>query len=385
MIFIGSVVGFSPLKAAALILELLFLRIISEMLQLVSYKKHEKIIWKNDYLLSAVIILCLVLAYMLPIFRHALNLQWLLYNAFTVIIIVLLGIVSFIYLWDFKDYTPIARRTLTRSGINSIQQISSEIEFADVKINDDKITKEELSPRLYENKHGYDYFNALFFRRHKKILVNPIKIEVIIIAVIFAVSSAVLILIPELRPEAIKKIKSSVPLLVFLMFSMSTGERSCKAMFYNCDINMLRYEYYRQSNVILLNFAYRLKRILFLNMIPALVLCVAFAGIAAICGYIGSILTLMPLFISSITLSCFFSIHHLFMYYVVQPYTSQLKVGSPIFSIVSCAIYFASYACLRIKTPPYHFTLGVIVVTLLYMAAALILIYKLAPKTFRIK
>ena len=385
MIIIGYFIGLSPLKAVELIIELTFLRMISEMLQLLLYRKYEKNIFRNGYITGFVIISCLALAYIFPILKHDLNLQWLLFSAVTAVIIVLLGAASFVSLWNFKGYIPVARSILKRNTINNIDELTAEMKFGDVKINESKMTKEDLSPRLYEKKHGYDYFNALFFRRHKRIMVNPIKTRVIVIAAIFVIASVALIFMPEQRPEAMEKIKNSAPLLVFLMYSMSTGERICKAMFYNCDISMLRYAYYRQSKVILSSFTYRLKRTLLLNIIPALAICIAIAGIFVICGYAGSVFTLMPLFISSVALACFFSIHHLFMYYVVQPYTSQLKVKSPIFSIVNTVIYIASYACLRIKTPPYYFTLGVILVTILYMITALILIYKLAPKTFRIK
>lgn len=94
--------------------------------------------------------------------------------------------------------------------------------------------------------------------------------------------------------------------MVFIMYTMSTGERICKAMFYNCDISLLRYGYYRQGKVILSNFTSRLKRTVLLNIIPAFALCLAMMGIIIISGYVSELITMIPLFLSILSLACFF-------------------------------------------------------------------------------
>ena len=68
------------------------------------------------------------------------------------------------------------------------------------------------------------------------------------------------------------------------MYVMSTGDTICKAMFYNCDLSLLRYSYYREANVILANFTSRLKMTVLLNIVPAIALCLAIASIIVVSG-----------------------------------------------------------------------------------------------------
>lgn len=156
-------------------------------------------------------------------------------------------------------------------------------------------------------------------------------------------------------------------------------------MFYNCDISLLRYCYYREGKVILANFTSRLKMTILLNIVPAIALCLGIACIVVVSGYSSILISLIPLFLCVICLSCFFSIHHLFMYYVLQPYTAELTVKSPTYTIITIIMYIICYTCTQIHTSSYYFTLGVLIVTILYMAISLILTYKLAPKTFKLR
>lgn len=91
------------------------------------------------------------------------------------------------------------------------------------------------------------------------------------------------------------------------------------------------------------------------------------------------------MFLSIIFLSCFFSIHHLVLYYVIQPYTATLKVKSPLFSIINSLMYIGCYMCLKLDVISYLFSVGIIVFTVVYMIIALITVYKVAPRTFKLR
>ncbi len=216
-------------------------------------------------------------------------------------------------------------------------------------------------------------------------MVNPIKQRVAFIGIIFLIAMYFVLFMPDKRGDILTGIKKSIPVLVFIMYCMSTGERICKAMFYNCDSSLLRYAYYREASVILSNFTSRLKRVVILNIMPAIALCVSISCIILASGYSLQLISMIPLFLCIICLSCFFSIHHLFMYYVLQPYTAELTVKSPLFKFINMVVYFACYGCLQVQTSSYYFTAGVIIITVVYMVVALILTYKVAPKTFKLK
>lgn len=385
MIITGLIVKFSPLKALTLLILLTSFKFMGECFNIFIYNKTGRVLSKENAFILIFIVVTLVLAYALPVLDFTLNLEFIFFNIFVVLIVLALGISALIYLWNYKKYTVIAKELLTRDNIFDIKAFETDITFGNVKLDEKKISKEELTSKTYEKKQGYEYLNAIFFHRHRKMLVNPIKIRVIIIIVLFLASGVFLMFMPDATVEVSNSILKSTPLLVFVMYIMSTGERICKAMFFNCDSSLLRYEYYREPKVILLNFTLRLKMAVLLNVIPALALCLAIAGVLIIGGFASKLISAIPLFLCVLCLACFFSIHNLFMYYVIQPYTAELTVKSPLYKFVNFVVYMISYGCLQVKTSSSIFTLGVLAVTIIYMAIALILAYRVAPKTFRLK
>ncbi|MBW4829433.1 MAG: hypothetical protein KZY61_01255 [Clostridiaceae bacterium] len=385
MIVIGKIIGFSTMKSIVLILELTAFKVMGEGLQLFIYDKTGKIINNETLILSIIIIMGLAFAYALPFLGLTIDFYTILFNIFVEITTLILGILSYIYIWKYRSYTKIAKSILTKEHLFDVEDFEENLNFGDVKIDEKKINENDLNIDIYNKKQGYEYLNAIFFKRHRRILVTPIKIRVLIIGIVFLVSLGFLMFMPENKVKFIQRIKNGGPILVFAMYMMSTGERICKAMFYNCDVKLLRYGYYRESNAILSNFTSRLKRVVFLNIIPALVLCLAIIGITIFSGSGFQVMGMAPLFVSILCLSCFFSIHHLFLYYVIQPYTAELTIKSPLFKFMNFIVYMISYICLQIKTSSSYFALGVILITVVYMVVTLILTYKLAPKTFKLR
>ncbi|MBU5484543.1 hypothetical protein KQI86_09390 [Clostridium sp. MSJ-11] len=385
MIIIGSIIGLSPLKAVILITELTAFRFIGEWLHLFIYECTGKVIVnKNSFVFTSIIIF-LILAYALPFAGFTIDFYPILFNNSVVLVLMILGILSFIHIWKYKQYTNIAKKLLARDNIFDIENFKSELSFVDVKLDEKNMTEDDLNSKIYDKKQGYEYLNSIFFKRHRKIILSPIKFRVLVITAMFLIGIVLILINPEKKIIFINRIENAAPLLVFIMYTMSTGERICKAMFYNCDVSLLRYSYYREGKVILSNFTSRLKKVVFLNIIPAFTLCLALIAFIIISGYSNKLISMIPLFLCAIFLSCFFSIHYLFMYYVIQPYTAELEVKSPLFKFTNGLIYFVSYFCLRLKTSSYYFTLAIVILTILYMAIALILTYRVAPKTFRLK
>lgn len=73
------------------------------------------------------------------------------------------------------------------------------------------------------------------------------------------------------------------------------------------------------------------------------------------------------------------------MYYILQPYTKDLEIKNPIFKIVNYSMYAVCYGCSKIKTTPQYFTIGVIIFTVICIPIFFGIIYKYAPKTFKLK
>lgn len=180
------------------------------------------------------------------------------------------------------------------------------------------------------------------------------------------------------------ELSKNYTMMIFLMYMLCNANRETKAMFYNCDLFMLRYGFYREPKALLTMFTLRLKRIVLGNLIPAGILVLGLLGFTALSDA-RDYLQILPLIVMILALSVFFSVHYLFMYYIFQPYTSSMEVKSPAFSIINALVYFLSYMALQIKAPAQGFLPVIILLSLAYVAAALVFVYKKAPVTFRVK
>ena len=63
----------------------------------------------------------------------------------------------------------------------------------------------------------------------------------------------------------------------------------------------------------------------------------------------------------------------------------QYIMKNPFYNGINYGVYFLCFLCMKIKSPPSYFTLIILTSTLVYSVVALILVYKYAPKTFRVK
>ena len=86
-----------------------------------------------------------------------------------------------------------------------------------------------------------------------------------------------------------------------------------------------------------------------------------------------------------ISLACLFSFHELFVYYLLQPFTSDLEVINPIYKGVSGALYWVAYLNLQSNESGLNYVILISVASLLYVLIGLIIISLVAPKTFRFK
>ena len=182
-----------------------------------------------------------------------------------------------------------------------------EARAADVQIQDKDISKEELRSRKYEEKEGYDYLNAIFFERHKRIVSRAVKSRIIIILAVGLIGAVALLFVGEqMKQKTFEAMTQMMPVMVFVMYLESTGGRICKAMFFNCDISLLKYGYYREADAILKNFKIRLRKLLMLDAVPAAIICGMILLWTLLCGEILSVWKVIPLMAGSLLLSAFF-------------------------------------------------------------------------------
>ena len=352
-----------------------------------SEKKGKKVFWKSlgkTFLMFGII---LALGYGVAAAAPRLFLdRYVMAEVVVFLSLALVGMFCFPKVWNYGGYTIFAKKMVSRKDFLEQDDAVKEARAADVQIQDKDISKEELRSRKYEEKEGYDYLNAIFFERHKRIVSRAVKSRIIIILAVGLIGAVALLFVGEqMKQKTFEAMTQMMPVMVFVMYLESTGGRICKAMFFNCDISLLKYGYYREADAILKNFKIRLRKLLMLDAVPAAIICGMILLWTLLCGEILAVWKAIPLMAGSLLLSAFFCLFHLFMYYITQPYTEEKTVKSPIFSVVNALVYFGCYLCLQIQTGSWLFTLGVLAVTIIFIPLSYFCVFRFAPKTFKIR
>jgi hypothetical protein len=386
VLFFYARLGGSILRGFMLLILLTAIRLVFEAVQLRLYDK-KKILLNKKYLVQWLLILPSLAAAYVPFVFHAVwPVDALLFSLPVIILFLAAAVWCTVYILGFPGYKRVVESSLRLDDIQiDFSKVKSEAIFSSVKMKENEFSKESLRSGKYEKKKGYEYLNAIFFERHRKLLEKPMIFRLGGIGVVLAALVAVSVIFPDAAGKLDNRLLSIMPLFVFVMYSISLGDRICKAMFYNCDISLLRYSFYRYRDVILQNFMVRLRKVAAINLIIGAAVSAALYTFVAVVGISFQVRDLILFTVSILCLSAFFSVHHLFLYYVFQPYTTELGMKNPYFKFINALVYLLCFFCLQLKSVPVYFTLVVISATVVYTAAALILVYRLAPRNFRVK
>lgn len=388
LLLLALIAGMKPFHAFVMLLHMVSFRLLGESFQVWLWEHTKKVFSRNTVIVWITIGLCAAAAY-IPVVQSRPVGVWgeILFTTPAMLVsAVILGAAFWYLMWGYPNYDVLVRRTLDDKYLASNRKkAGKESQFRDVQMDEKDLNITVKSDKRLSRKKGYDYFNGLFFSRNRRQLFRPVIYQLIAIGVVFVAVIIARLMFPAVTTGMLSALPSSLPFFVFIMYLISVAPKACKAMFYNCDISLLRYGFYRKPRVILKNFGIRLRYVAGYNLIVAAAICAASAVLMLFTG--SSILTVeMAAFIAAILLlSVFYSVHHLFLYYIFQPYTTQLDIKNPFFRFLNAVVYMVSYFCLQIRNANFYFTLGVLVITIIYIVLALILIYRFSPKTFRVK
>ncbi|MBQ9991199.1 MAG: hypothetical protein IJP31_09725 [Lachnospiraceae bacterium] len=132
-------------------------------------------------------------------------------------------------------------------------------------------------------------------------------------------------------------------------------------------------------------FQIRLGEIIKINLLPAVVIGFGLALLLYVSGGTDNLLNYAVLFASIICMSIFFSVHYLTIYYLLQPYNAETQIKSGTYQLIMWITYMVCYMMIQVKMPTLVFGVMTIVFCVLYCIIASILVFKLAPRTFRIR
>ncbi len=234
---------------------------------------------------------------------------------------------------------------------------------------------------------GCNFLNAVFVSRHRKMLWQRSKVISLILAFIMAAALIACVFIADLREYVNSHLSSVTVPLLYVMYIINTGQNLTQIMFYNCDHSLLTYRFYRRPDVILSLFTARLRTCMLVNLLPASVIA---AGLPLMLFLTGGTPRPYEYFLipaAVLLMSVFFSVHYLVLYYLLQPYNAALEMRDPAYRIIAGITYAVCYYAGQISniTTPLLFTLIIMAFCVIYVPVSLVLVYRYAPQSFRIR
>lgn len=368
----------SVAQTMILIVHLISARFITESVLLIIYDKLNFNLLRNNYVLLSLYLILFAPFYIMLYFDFTFGIYNYLFSWYGIVISTLLFILSLKYLVSYDNYKKAINNSIIIDNLNiNVEQAL----FNDVKIKDDKQIYKSNDNKL----EGYQFLNHLFFIRHSKHINRKINI-ILILSTIAFVGGLIATLITGFEyKESMVVISRYFPMSIFIIYVLNTGEKATKAMFYNCDWTLLNYSFYREKKALLENFMIRFKKLALINLCPTLLISVYIYILNGLISGYWLDYRLIPIIISLNLLPIFFSVHFLFAYYLLQPYSTQLQIKNPFYGISNVIIYAIAFSTLYIKETPSYFPLIIIALIIIYVTIAIMLIYKFAPRTFRLK
>lgn len=293
------------------------------------------------------------------------------------ILAVAAGLLSLRKILGFHEYRDVYQQIL----ISSMNQMDAARE----KVKNQ--TKESIlaDTRITSNRKGFEYLNELFIKRHQKILWKSSKRIAMISLMIVAMGLLGCYMQPKFGEKINVLLMTFLPYFVFIMYMINRGTIFTQALFMNCDCSLLTYPFYKKPDMILRFFAIRLREIIKVNLLPAVVIGGGLAILLFASGGTENPMNYVVIVVSILSMSIFFSVHYLTLYYLLQPYTEGAEMKSGTYRVIMMATYIVCWLMMQQRLPTLVFGAVCILFCVLYCIAACILVYRMAPRTFRIR
>ena len=333
----------------------------------VNENEPTKLVW-------AVLGLLLAAAYLPPLAGLVLPLP---ISAAVMAAVVVLGLLAARKVFAFQEYRQVYQQILHKfvTGADTPTDV--------YKKQSEKAISADTA--ITSHRKGFAYLNDLFIKRHRKILWKAANRVVFVSLCIVLAILLFLRLVPAARADINEMLLVFLPYFTFIMFAINRGTGFTQALFMNCDHSLLTYSFYKQPKMVLALFGLRLREIIKINLAPALVVGGGLAALLYASGGTDDPRNYLVLFGSILCMSVFFSVHYLTVYYLLQPYNAGTEIKSGTYRLVLSVTYFVCFGLMQLRIPILLFGGLCIAFCVVYCAVACVLVYKLAPKTFRLR
>lgn len=280
---------------------------------------------------------------------------------------------------NFKHFSKLVYVSIQNE--NDIEKVKSEAKTSNLKLKGE----ESESKEIYESEiKGSDalYLNRLLFKRlRKNITKSVIYFYIIALLAILALIGA------DIFVD--NTIISSIFTLPFVWICFACVLNRTTSMvnvfYYNCDMPLLRYSFYRTKSFILRSFLIRLLFTSVIALAPQVLFIVLLGGFGLYRGI--SPYTILLVAVFDFSLSIFITVLNLALYYIIQPFGSDATIKSPLYTLSTFVSFLPLYIGVFInKLAPVlttTITLATLLVTVLLDLALIFLVLKRAPKSFK--
>lgn len=288
-------------------------------------------------------------------------------------------------------YDEIVRTALTSEKIQNVQNLQKNAQAAGVKLGEDILTHDNFV-QIDSKATGISYINELFVARLGYLLKKRIKKSAVILSVLILIIIGVMIGVKYFQVAEITQTQIETffagPWHVVVIYVSSLaymGEYFTKFCFYNMDRMLMKNNYYRKPEYLLESIWIRFK-ISFRYNFPLFLLLALGTTLIYFVGGGRSISVLILAIWSTFITMMFFSMHFLFLYYLIQPYTENMENKSPVYTIATFATIYIPSMLLQISD---NLSQNIVFVIygfmLMYLVIGLFTVLKIAPKRFRLR
>jgi hypothetical protein len=323
-----------------------------------------------------------------------------------------------------KDFDPYLHKQLLAGSKETYEVEKKSYKSPDRTKRLKKVNKvSAIDTRVSSNKKGFAFLNQVFARRYRSVIsVRPIVIS-LVIAVIFALicidlyieygqdfgqqaaseclkNNIVNFLTFQGYQDSLRPIVTGDAeiqdffmglfdtnlLAFFWLIALSNGTtKLTQTMFINCDRCLMSFSFYKSPAQIVKLYKIRITEAIKLNLAPAIVLGLVFDVFVFMFGgqrYPGQYLVIPVAFV---LMSALCSVHLLTLYYLLQPYTENIKVKNHLHTVLEVVSETLVIAVCWIPVKGWILVPVLIILNALYIFLASKLVAKISPKHWKVR
>lgn len=354
------------------------LRIFAALFALKLNLKGKKIVWSENAILSTYFILSGIMLVLNDVIFPFITMNFeILYNPIFLVVGIIIILLSFMYLLKQNNFNEVIYPRLTIDLLRAVN--ISGIEFAGVKTQDETML---LGEEDFSNYSGIKYINEIFFKRHERVYKKKTRIALLIKCLIYIAFSIGVFFMPELdNNDAVFFNRAYFVVLFASCYYMFSGNYFIKYCFYNMDYPLMKSNFYRKPEYIMEAMKIRFVKLSKNQIIPFFLMI-----IMIICINLRYQLGTQHLLISlasGMLGVLFFSLHYLFAYYIIQPFTKDLEIKNPLYNGLTYFIYMFAYFTITTSFIKYVFVV-LVIFSIIYIILGFIGLKYLAPKRFKL-